>query len=86
MLSSYVTPTYMHGLDDTNRETRSMFVKKNLVRRIVGVKRAYKRRIDELRVAVGMKERFKRKLVMWKEWELKTGKESRRPERGKLKL
>jgi len=52
----------------------------------VGVKRAYKRRIDELRVAVGMKERFKRKLVMWKEWELKTGKESRRPERGKLKL
>ena len=35
----------------------------NLVRRIVGVKRADKRRMDELGVEVGVKESFKKKLV-----------------------
>ena len=37
---------------------------RKLVRRIiVGVKTADKRRVDELRVEVGVKERFKKKLV-----------------------
>ena len=37
--------------------------KTNLVRRIVGVKRADKRRMDELRVDVGVKEKIKKKLA-----------------------
>ncbi|KAK2178508.1 hypothetical protein NP493_541g02090 [Ridgeia piscesae] len=36
---------------------------KNLTRRIVGVKRADKRRMDELIVEVGVKESVKKKLV-----------------------
>ena len=36
----------------------------NLVRRTVGVERSDKRRMDELRVEVGLKESFKKKLVM----------------------
>ena len=52
----------------------------NLVRRIVGVKRADKRRTDELRVEVGVKENVKKKLatnsfdhvlVIRKRWEVK---------------
>ena len=35
----------------------------NWIRRIVGVKRADKRKMDELRVEVRVKERFKKKLV-----------------------
>ena len=38
-------------------------MKNNWIRRILGVKRADKRRMEELRVEVGMKERFKKKLV-----------------------
>ena len=36
----------------------------NLKRRIVGVKRAYMRRTDEMRVEVEVKENFKKKLSM----------------------
>ena len=45
----------------------------NCIRRIVGRKRAGKRRMDELRVELGEKERYKKKLerstltLMWKE-------------------
>ena len=45
------------------RQEKGQVYENNLLRRIVGVKRAYKRRMGELRVAVGVKERFKKKLV-----------------------
>ena len=38
-------------------------MKNNLVRRIVGAKRADKRTMDELRVEVGVKEGFQKKLL-----------------------
>ena len=43
----------------------------NRMRGIVGVTREYKRRRDELRVEVGGKESFMKKLRsgLWKEWE-----------------
>ena len=62
-------------------------MKNNLVRKIVGAKRADKRTMDEheLRVEVGVKESFQKKLVTstWTAWSCrkngrrKTGKESR---------
>ena len=40
-----------------------MFAKNNLVRIIVGAKRPDLRRMDEMRVEIGMKESVKKKLV-----------------------
>ena len=59
----------------------------NLKRRIVGVKRAYMRRTDEMRVEVEVKENFKKKLSMrsltyGNDGRWKTGKESRWPGSG----
>ena len=49
----------------------SRFAKNNIVRLIVGFKRADTRRIDEMRVEIGVKEHVKKLmrmwLVMWKE-------------------
>ena len=41
----------------------SRFAKSNLVGIILGVKRADKRRMDEMRVEIGVKERVKKKLM-----------------------
>ena len=49
--------------DDINRKTRSRFAKNNLVRRIVGVMRADKRRTGGLRVEIGVKESVMKTLV-----------------------
>ena len=45
------------------QEEKVQVCETNLVRRIVGVKRTEKRRTDELRVEVGVKDNFKKKLV-----------------------
>ena len=51
-----------HG---TNNKTtgKVQICENNLVRRIVGVNRADKTRMNELRVAIGVKESCKKKLV-----------------------
>ena len=55
--------------DGTNIETRLRFEEeKKPGRRIVGVKRADKRRMDELRVEVGVKEHFQKKLASCVTW------------------
>ena len=46
----------MMALTENQQETVKVWKKTNLVRSIVGVKKADKRTIDELRVEVGMKE------------------------------
>jgi len=43
------------------KQQKVQVCKNNMVRRIVGVKRVDERRMDELRVEVGMKESFKKK-------------------------
>ena len=48
----------------TEKQEKVQVCEINLVRRIVGDKRADKRRMDELRVEVGVKENFKNKLAM----------------------
>ena len=57
----------MCGLDTMARtgkeQEKVQFCENNWIRRIVGVKRANKRRMDELRVEVGVRETFKKKLV-----------------------
>ena len=45
------------------QQEKYRFAKNNLVRRIVGVNRADKTRMNELRVAIGVKESCKKKLV-----------------------
>ena len=47
----------------TEKQEKVQVCETNLVRRIVGVKRADKRRTDELRVEVGVKDNFKKKLA-----------------------
>ena len=47
----------------TEKQEKVQVCETNLVRRIVGVKRADKRRTDELRVEVGVKDSFKKKLA-----------------------
>ena len=51
-----------HG-DDKNQQERLQVSENNWVRRIVGVKRINKRRMEELREEVSVKESFTRKLV-----------------------
>ena len=46
-----------------NNKNISRFAKNNLVRIIVRVQRAAKRRLDEMRVETGVKKRAKKKLV-----------------------
>ena len=47
----------------TVKQEKVQVCETNLVRRIVGVKRTDKRRMDELRVEVGVKENLKKKLA-----------------------
>ena len=68
VLSSCVTQAYINALEtmaltEKQQENVQVREKKNLVRILVGIKRAVERNMDELRVEVGVKERFKKKLV-----------------------
>ena len=67
VLSSCVTPAYMNAIETMTltdkQEEKVQVYETNLVRRIVGVKRADKRRTGELRVEIGVKEKFKKKLA-----------------------
>ena len=64
VLSSCVTPAYIYSLETMalreKQQEKVQVGNNNWIRRIVGVKRADKRRMDKLRVEVG-----------WKEWEMK---------------
>ena len=63
MLSSWVTSGYMTALETmalTEKQQKVQICENNLVRRIVALKRTDKRRMGELRVEVGVKERFKK--------------------------
>ena len=56
---------YMNALETmAPTEKNNRFAINNLVRIIVGVKRAEKRRMDEIRVAIGVKESVKKILAM----------------------
>ena len=48
----------------TEEQQKVLVCTNKLVKRTVGVKRADKRRMDELTVEVGVKEYFKKKFVM----------------------
>ena len=67
MLSSCVTPACMNALETmalTEKQQEKVQVcENNVVRRTVGVKRADTRRTGELKVEVGVKERFKKNLA-----------------------
>ena len=57
MLTLYVSPVYMYGLEMTElieKQHKVQVCGNNSIRRIVEVKRAYKRRMDELKVEVGV--------------------------------
>ena len=60
MLSSCVTPSYMNALWTMaltgNNRKGPRFAKNNLIRIIMEVKRADKRKMDEMRVDVGVTE------------------------------
>ena len=64
---SCVTPAYMYGFETMalteEQQEKVQFCENNWIRRIVGVNRADKRRLDELRVDVGVKETVKKKLA-----------------------
>ena len=47
----------------TEKQQKVQVCETSWIRRIVGVKRADKRKMNELRVEVGVKESFKKKLV-----------------------
>ena len=68
VLSSCVTQVYMNTLETmalTEKQQKNVHVceKNNLVKIIVGVKRADKRRVDKMRVEVGVKESVKKELM-----------------------
>ena len=67
VLNSCITPAYLNGLETkamTKKQQEKLQVCENKwVRRIAGVKRIDKRRMEELREEVGGKESFTRKLV-----------------------
>ena len=67
VLSSCVTPAYMNAPETvalTEKQQEVQVCENNRVRRSVGVKRVDKRRMDEVRVEVGMKDSFKKRLAM----------------------
>ena len=67
VLTSCDSPAYMHGLGtmalSKKQQGKVQVCENNWIRRIVGVKKADKRRTDELRVEVGVKDSFKKTLV-----------------------
>ena len=67
MLSLCIAPAYINALETlelTEKQQKKVQVcETNLVRRIVGVKRAEKRRMDELRAEVGVMESVNKKLA-----------------------
>ena len=67
VLNSCITPAYLYGMETTamsEKQQMKLHVCENSwVRRIAGVKRIVKRRMEELREEVGVKESFTRKLM-----------------------
>ena len=66
VLSSCVTPAYLYGLQTmvmTKKQEKLQVCDNNLVKRMAGVKKIDKRRMEELREEVGVKESLTRKLV-----------------------
>ena len=67
VLNSRITPAYIYGLETMamrEKQQERLHVYENTwVRRIAGVKRNDKRRMEELKEEVGAKESFIRKLV-----------------------
>ena len=66
VLSSCVTLAYMCGIEMmalTEKQQKVQICENNWIRRIKGVKREDKRRMEELRVEVGVKTSFKKKLM-----------------------
>ena len=67
ILNSCITPAYLDGLEimamTEKQQERLQVCENNWVRRIVGVKRIDKRRMEEMREEVGMKESLTRNLV-----------------------
>ena len=60
VLNSCITPAYLYGLETMamteKQQQRLQVCENNWVRRIAGVKRINKRRMEELREEVGVKE------------------------------
>ena len=67
VLSSYITPAYLYGLETlamTEKQQKKLQVcKNNWMRRIAGVKQINKRRNEELKEEVGVRENLTRKLA-----------------------
>ena len=67
VLTSRVATAWLYGLEmlalTEKQQEKVQVCENNWIRRIVEVTRADKRRIDVLRVVVGVKESFKKKLV-----------------------
>ena len=68
VFNSCITQAYQYGLETMamieKQQERLQVGENNWVRRIAGVKRIDKRRMEELREEVGLKESFTKKLVM----------------------
>ena len=66
-LNSCITPEYLYGMETTamseKQQMKLQVCENSWVRRIAGVKRIVKRKMDELREEVGVQESFTRKLV-----------------------
>ena len=75
-------PPYKYGLEMTaltvteKQQGNGQVGKNKWIRRIAGEKRADKKRMDKLRVAVGVKESLKKKLVRSR-WGRSSGKNGR---------
>ena len=65
VLSSCGTSSYLNGLDAmalTEKQQKVQVCENNLVRKIMGIKRFAKRRVDDTREEIGVKESLKKKL------------------------
>ena len=67
VLNACITPAYLYGVETMamteTQQQRLQVCENNCVSRIAGVKRIDKRRMEELREEVGVKEGLTRKLV-----------------------
>ena len=63
MLSSCITPAYLYSLETMEISEKMQVCENNWVRRIAGVKRIDKRRMEELREEVGAKEGLTKNLA-----------------------
>ena len=64
VLSSCITPAYLYGLQTVVIIEKLQVCENNWVRRIAGVKRIDRRRMEELREGAGVREILTKKLVM----------------------